>query len=249
MDGYKDNFIKGLNVITGISEVKLQEYASSNSVFNILEHPKTINPDGEQLEKIRLLNEFLISYRLLKQSEKDNKITFKSPEDSGNYFTSLLAGIKDREQFIVAFLDRANNLIETRVMSEGNIGESIIYPRMLLKAAMDCDCSGILLSHNHPSGNIKPSVQDMAVTGILVSIFAPLEIPILDHIIVGNLDYYSMATHGEIPKASQKLVKYEPVIYTEKPITSQQSIEAVFGIKEEKNNVYKINNKPDRSER
>lgn len=243
------SFIKGINVLTGISEEKLNEYATTNNIFNILEHPRTINPGKDELDKIRLLNEFLISYRLLKQSEKDNKITFKSPEDSGNYFASLLAGIKDRERFIVAFLDRANNLIETRVMSEGNIGESVIYPRMLLKAAMDCDCSGILLSHNHPSGSIKPSGQDLAVTGILVSIFAPLEIPILDHIIVGNLDYYSMATHGDIPKASQKLIKYDPVIYTEKPNTSQQSIEAVFGIKEEKSEVYKINTKPDRSDR
>jgi len=228
LEDYRQNFIKGLNIITGISEEKLQDYASNNNVFNVLEHPNTINPDKEQLNRIRLLNDFLISYRLLKLDERDAKITLNTAQKSGDYFLSLLSGIKDRERFLVTFLDRSNTIIETKVMAEGDIGESAVYPRMVLKAAMDCDCSAIILSHNHPTGNVKPSAQDLAVTGVLVSIFNPIGINVLDHIVVGDTDYYSMTAHGEVPKPSKRLVNYDAIIYTEKPDTHQPSLESLI---------------------
>jgi DNA repair protein RadC len=63
---------------------------------------------------------------------------------AGEYFVSLLGGIKDKEKFMAAFLDSGNNIIETRTLSEGSIGEAVVYPRMVLKAALDCDCKSII---------------------------------------------------------------------------------------------------------
>lgn len=232
MDNYKENFIKGINALIGISEDKLHDYSTKNSIFNVLEHPNTIEPDKVQLEKIRVLKEFLTSYRLLKQNEKDKRISLKSFMDSGEYFSAMLSQVKDKERFIVAFLDRGNSIIETRVVSEGNVGEAVVYPRMILKAAMDCDCSGIILSHNHPSGESLPSNKDKEVTKVLVSIFKPLGIQVFDHIIVGDTNYYSMAMAGDIPRASNKYVSYEAISHSEIPELRQQSLENLLPVGE-----------------
>lgn len=210
-EAYASSFIKGINKLTGISESKLKKYATENNLFNVLEHPNIIDPSKPQLEKINLLNEFISTYKLLKMQEKDNKIQLNSSTRSGEYFVSMLGGIKDREKFMAAFLDNANNIIETRTFSEGSIGEAVVYPRMILKAALDCDCKSIVLAHNHPGGSLNPSIQDREITERLVSIFAPLQISVIDHIIVANIQFHSMAEQGNIPSPSPKNVKYEAI--------------------------------------
>ncbi len=239
---YASSFIKGINKLTGISESKLKKYANENNLFNVLEHPNIIDPSKPQLEKINLLNEFISTYKLLKMQEKDNKIQLNSSTRSGEYFVSMLGGIKDREKFMAAFLDNANNIIETRTFSEGSIGEAVVYPRMILKAAMDCDCSGMILSHNHPSGEALPSMRDKEVTRVLVSIFKPLGMEIFDHIIVGDTNYYSMAMAGDIPKPSKKYVSYEAISHTQIPEFKQQSLEKLLPVNETKERGVSENN-------
>ncbi len=184
----------------------------------MLEHPKTIAPNKQQLEKIHVLNEFISAYRLLKLQENENKLVFDSSKVAGEYFVSLLSGIKDREKFMAAFLDTGNNLIETRTFSEGSIGEAAVYPRMILKAALDCDCKSILLAHNHPGGSRIPSIQDRDITERLISIFAPLQISVLDHIIVANSQYHSMAEKEGMPQPSRD-------VYDAIPLNNNKAIE------------------------
>ena len=208
---YASSFIKGINKLTGISESKLKKYANDNNLFNVLEHPNIIDPSKPQLERINMLNEFISTYKLLKMQEKENKIVLSSSSLSGEYFVSMLGGIKDREKFMAAFLDSGNNIIETRTFSEGSIGEAVVYPRMILKAALDCDCKSIILAHNHPGGSLNPSIQDREITDRLVSIFAPLQISVIDHIIVANIQFHSMAEQGNMPRPSPKNVSYEAI--------------------------------------
>ena len=170
-EAYASSFIKGITCLTGIAESKLKKYASENNLFNVLEHPNTIDPNKQQLEKIHVLNEFISTYRLLKLQENENKLAFNSSKVAGEYFASLLGGIKDREKFMAAFLDTGNNIIETRTFSEGSIAEAVVYPREILKAALDCDCKSIILAHNHPGGSLSPSIQDRELTQRLMSIF------------------------------------------------------------------------------
>ena len=121
-EAHASNFIKGITRLTGIAESKLKKYVVEDNLFNVLEHPKTIDPNKQQLEKIHVLNEFISAYRLLKLQENENKLVSDSAKVAGEYFASLLGGIKDREKFMAAFLDTGNNLIETRTFSEGSIG-------------------------------------------------------------------------------------------------------------------------------
>jgi len=208
---HADSLIKGITTLTGISERRLQKYASENNIFNILEHPQTIEPNKQQLEKISQLNEFISSYNILKMYELDSKITINSSSIAGQYFQSMLGGIKDKERFIVAFLDNGNNLIESRVMTEGSIAEAVVYPREVLKAAIACDCKSMILAHNHPGGSQKPSDQDIELTKKLCAIFTPLDIKVLDHVIVAGTKFTSMAERGYMPDGIGIQPNYDPI--------------------------------------
>ncbi|MCX7923852.1 MAG: JAB domain-containing protein [Clostridia bacterium] len=105
---------------------------------------------------------------------------------AGQYFSALLTGMKDKERFIVSFLDNGNNIIETKTMSEGSIGQTAVYPREILKYALACDCNAVILAHNHPGGSKNFSMEDKELTQRIVDIFHPLQIKVLDHIIVGG---------------------------------------------------------------
>ena len=213
---YTNNFLKGLTKLTGLPIRKIQKYAKENNPFNILEHPYVMDPNEKQLEKLGLLNEFICSYNLLRNHENENKISLDSSGQSGKYFTSLLGGMKDKERFMVAFLDSSINIIETKIMSEGTLGEAAVYPREILKAAIACDCKSMILAHNHPGGSLKPSKEDIGLTQNLVNIFHPLDIKILDHIIISGSNYSSMAEKGLFPDSCNERGNYKAIVLEEK---------------------------------
>jgi DNA repair protein RadC len=219
---YTNNFLKGLTNLTGISLKKVQEYTKENNPFNILEHPNIIDPNEKQLQKIGILNEFIASYNLLKSHESENKIKFSTPKEAADYFVPLLSGIKDKEKFMVAFLDNGNNIIQTKVASEGSISQAVVYPRDILKEALACDCKAMLCAHNHPGGSILPSSEDKSLTQKLVNIFHPLDIKILDHIVVAGVNYCSMAEKGYMPTEISERANYEPIKMEDKSIKQEK---------------------------
>ncbi len=208
---YSDSFFQSLNKLTGIPMSKLKSYAKENNPFNILEHPGVVDPNDRQLEKINKLNEFIASYNVLKLDQENEKITFKSPNDSGKYFASLLGGVKDKERFLVAFLDNSNSIIELRTVSQGTTNMAVVYPRDILKMALANDCSSIILSHNHPGGSLRASREDVALTQRIVDIFKPLDINVIDHIIVGGYSFSSMAENDVLPSNKMDVANYEPI--------------------------------------
>ncbi|HOG67867.1 MAG TPA: JAB domain-containing protein [Fibrobacteraceae bacterium] len=208
---YSDDFYKSIHMLTGLPIRRIQEYGRENNPFNILEHPMVLEPNEKQLQKINKLNEFISSYNLLRIEEEQNKIKFSGPQESGRYFTSLLGGVKDKERFIIAFLDNNNGIIETRTHSEGGLGSTVVYPREILKMAMANDCAKMILCHNHPSGNLVSSKEDKALTQRLVDIFRPLDIIIVDHIIVGGPHFISMAEEACLPVDTLDKANYDAI--------------------------------------
>lgn len=208
---YEDSFLKSINKLTGIPINKIRKYAKENNPFNILEHPLVVEPNEKQLERICKLNEFIASYNVLRMNEEENRIKFKSPKDAGQYFLALLGGKRDHERFMVAFLDNSNSIIEARTVSEGDIASAVVYPRKILKMAMANDCKSIMIAHNHPGGSVNPSREDKALTQRIVDIFQPLDIRVLDHIIVGGGKYSSMAEDGYLPSDVLDKANYEPI--------------------------------------
>lgn len=208
---YTEDFFSSLNVLTGIPVSKIKTYAKENNPFNIIEHPNVISPNPLQLEKISKLREFMASYNILRMEEEKEIIRFKSPEDAGNYFTSLLSTMKDKERFLVAFLDVKHGVIETKIVSEGSTSDTMVYPRQILQMALANDCAGILLSHNHPSCTTSPSSNDLAITKNMINIFKPLNINVVDHIIVAGTNYISLARSNLLPELNITETCYDPL--------------------------------------
>ncbi|MGV8150043.1 MAG: JAB domain-containing protein [Alkaliphilus sp.] len=211
---HKEIFFKSVSKLTAIPISIIKEYSSEHNLFNILEHPMVLDLSKNQLELIKNLNELISSYNVLKMNEESSRIKLGSTESSGAYFGAQLCGMKDKERFLVAFLDNSHRVIETRKVAEGTVGSVIIYPRDILKMAMANDCKAIILAHNHPGGTIRASREDMDITKKIVNIFHPLGIKVLDHIIVGGNRFSSMSEDNNMPTkavedACYKKIKHE----------------------------------------
>jgi len=105
-------------------------------------------------------------------------------------------GHKQLESFVVVYLNRANKVIQQETISEGGITGTVADPRIILKKALDHHAVSIILCHNHPSGNLKPSKADELLTNKIKNAAAFLDIQVMDHIIVSEEGYYSFADEG-----------------------------------------------------
>ena len=97
------------------------------------------------------------------------------------------------EQFGCVYLNIANKVIKYEIMSKGGMSETVVDPRIIIKAALDYRAVGLILFHNHPSGNLQPSKADLFITQKIKAAAQLLEIKLLDHIIVSSAGYFSFA--------------------------------------------------------
>lgn len=104
---------------------------------------------------------------------------------------------KEREVFVVLFLNNQNRVIVTKEMFVGTINRVEIHPREIIKEALKCNAASVILSHNHPSGDLVPSEADIAITKVIVESCMLIDVKVLDHIIIGQ-GYFSFAEKGLI---------------------------------------------------
>ena len=120
-----------------------------------------------------------------------------SPEQTFNYFRLFYAGKQEREHFALMLLDSQHRVLECTVIFSGTIDGAAIYPREIVKAALQANAAAVILAHNHPSGQPEPSSADKRITERIKNALALLDIRVLDHIIVGD-SCYSFAQSGEL---------------------------------------------------
>ncbi|MGO8922646.1 MAG: JAB domain-containing protein, partial [Xanthobacteraceae bacterium] len=101
-------------------------------------------------------------------------------------------GFADREKFRVLFLDKRNALIADEVQQTGTVDHTPVYPREVVKRALELSASAIILVHNHPSGDPTPSQADIQMTQQVVAVAGPLGISVHDHLIVGKDGHASL---------------------------------------------------------
>ena len=110
-----------------------------------------------------------------------------SPEDAAEIAAKHFEDMaSDREVFSVMLLDIKNRVIGINVVSIGSLSTSVVHPREVFKAAILANAASIILTHNHPSGESKPSREDISITARLVQVGRMMDIPVLDHIIIGD---------------------------------------------------------------
>jgi DNA repair protein RadC len=98
----------------------------------------------------------------------------------------------DKEQFRILFLDKRNQLIADEVQGSGTVDHTPVYPREVIKRALEVSATAIILVHNHPSGDPTPSQADIQMTKAIIDIAGPLGISVHDHLIVGKNGHASM---------------------------------------------------------
>jgi len=103
---------------------------------------------------------------------------------------------KRQEYFLTLYLDGANHLYETRVITIGTLNQSLVHPREVFAPAIEHRCASIIIAHNHPSGILKPSPEDITVTNRLKESGKILGIELLDHLIFTNEGYMSLRDDG-----------------------------------------------------
>jgi len=119
-----------------------------------------------------------------------------------------------REWFRVLYLNGKNAVILNKLEFIGTVDSAAVYPREIMVTALQCGAAGIILVHNHPSGDPEPSYCDKEITKAIVFAAATLQIKVLDHVIVGSSKpdekaaYYAMAEHGEIEGYSMAAASY-----------------------------------------
>jgi DNA repair protein RadC len=125
-----------------------------------------------------------------------------SSKDAFDIFKTFFSEdtISLQEQFIVMFLNHANDVIGIYSASKGGISGTVVDVRIILAIALKSAAVGIILAHNHPSGNLQPSNADISLTAKLKASASLMDINVLDHLIIaGNKDYYfSFLDEGEL---------------------------------------------------
>lgn len=117
--------------------------------------------------------------------------------DVFEYFSGILSD-STYEAFYILLLNRANKIIREIQISEGGLSGTVADPKKIFKLALEQNAAAIILCHNHPSGNIKPSDADIKLTYKLKSAGEMLDLPVIDHIILGEENYYSFADEGKL---------------------------------------------------
>lgn len=148
------------------------------------------NADEEKLITSKRVN--IVSIKMIKESSilyKYRKIS--SPDDAFELIKTFLED-SDREQLIVCCLDTKNQPTAIQIVSIGSLNSSIVHPREVFKIAILSNAASIILFHNHPSGDVSPSNEDVNITSRLKECGKIIGIELLDHIIVGYNSFLSI---------------------------------------------------------
>jgi len=138
-----------------------------------------------------------LKVQLKRDAIKKAKIT--NSKDSADFFRELWDdSIGIYESFFCIYLNNANNTIGWYKVSQGGITGTVADARLIMKKALDVLATGIIMCHNHPSGQLRPSEADLELTKKIKQAGVFLDVTLLDHIILTEEGYYSFSDNGEI---------------------------------------------------
>ena len=146
---------------------------------------------GGSARRAQLLAILELSRRVLLQ--KMRKRDLLNNPDSVKQFLQLQMGAYSQEVFAVVLMDAQYRLLGFQEMFKGTLNQTSVYPREVVKLALDQGAAAVILAHNHPSGDVRPSAADSALTRTLQTALSMVDVKVLDHIIVGPGIHWSMA--------------------------------------------------------
>ncbi|WP_291863857.1 DNA repair protein RadC [Bradyrhizobium sp.] len=147
--------------------------------------------DGIKDASVTQLKLMAAAAHRIARGEIRRSIALSSWNDVIDYCRTSMA-FADKEQFRILFLDKRNQLISDEVQQTGTVDHTPVYPREVIKRALELSATALILVHNHPSGDPTPSQADIRMTKAIVDIANPLGISVHDHIIVGKNGHASL---------------------------------------------------------
>ena len=212
LDGFTDTEILELLLSFGTPRKDCKESAREllerfGTLAKVLEAPAIQLQD---VPGVGPKNSFAISFiqavasRYLQQRIEGKRYLHSSAEVR-QYLEHSMRGLK-REILSVIYLDSSHAILSSEVVAEGTINVNTVYPRELVQGALTRHAAAIIIAHNHPSGALRPSPQDISLTKNLYLICSYLQIQLLDHFIVGD-GVYSFADNGMIDTISRECLK------------------------------------------
>ena len=164
-----------------------------------------IDADTKELQEIDGIGERAST--LIKLVRDFNYIYFAATMKDKDYLTEPKAvvefararlGSEANESFMAIYVNSKNCVQSYDIIQEGIVNKAAVFPRQVMEYALNNKASGIILIHNHPSGDCKPSDDDVKITKMLVQAGTTLEVRVLDHLIVSKNDYFSFQDNGLI---------------------------------------------------
>lgn len=174
----------------------LNNFGSLSKILSASQNElKSIDGVGDAvIANIRVVQEILV--RSLRD-DIEKKVVISSWKALLDYCRATMIHSKT-EQFRIFFLDTKNQLIADEQQQQGTIDHTPVYPREIVKRALELGALSIILAHNHPSGDPSPSKMDIDVTRKIIEAAKPLGVQVHDHIIIGGNKHYSFKTNGLI---------------------------------------------------
>lgn len=182
-----------------VKELSLDIINSFKSITNLKD--ATINKltkiNGMGLSKSMVIIAMIELCKRIYLSPNETKIMMNNPKTIYEYMKYLFID-KEQELFYCLYFDNKQQLVGKELLFVGTVNKSLTHPREIFKYAYYYSATSIICLHNHPSGDITPSKEDILFTNSLVEIGIIQKIPIIDHIIVSNNNYYSFHDNGKI---------------------------------------------------
>lgn len=178
-----------INILSKLSKIQDLRYITYDDLIKI---------KGLGISKITtILSAIELGNRINTNIDNINDIIFTSATDIYDYYKNKI-GYSKQELFYCIYLDSKNKIIKEKELFKGTLNYSMVYPRDIFKEAYLLDSTSIICIHNHPSGKVFPSKQDIEITKRLMEIGALMDVRVLDHIIIGSNNYYSFLENGDI---------------------------------------------------
>jgi DNA repair protein RadC len=143
--------------------------------------------------------------QMVKEESKGREIS--NAPHAYHVLKPLFAENEDVEAFYCIFLNGQNQVLAIEKMFSGTINCASVFPREIVKRVLTLKASGVLVSHNHPSGHIQPSIEDKNMTWKIIFSLMTIDVPLHDHLIIGN-GYYSLSEEGWMQNAKDKCQKF-----------------------------------------
>lgn len=198
-----------LTIILGSGNKNKSVKEISNSLLSSIKNISELkNKNYQELTKIEgignakaciLLALIEISKRMNQNINSLNNVIFKTPDLIYDFFKEPLAH-EMQENFYCIYLDKHKRIISYKLLFKGTLDRSLVHPREIFKEAYLLSASSIICVHNHPSGILNPSNEDLYLTKSLINIGNIMGIEINDHIIIGKNGYYSFFENGDLWK-------------------------------------------------